>query len=109
MTVARNRQVSLENARHYHCIARCVRRAFLCGSELLAGRITNPLLLSSRKKSSIVKSYAYVIAYALNNNAPLLTLGRNLAERSNLEGINIIEVQNASFTFSEVRQSGIGG
>ncbi len=35
---------------------------------------------------------AYMIACALNNNAPLLTLDRYLAERSNLEGINSIEV-----------------
>ena len=38
MTVARRQQISLEHTRYYHCISRCVRRAFLCGSDHYSGK-----------------------------------------------------------------------
>ena len=37
MPKARYRQVSIDNIPYYHCISRCVRRAFLCGSEPVSG------------------------------------------------------------------------
>src|SRR5690606_25117073 len=38
MTRPRSQQVSLESTSYYHCIGRCVRRAFLCGEDPLSGR-----------------------------------------------------------------------
>lgn len=38
MTQARSEQVDEETTRYYHCITRCVRRAFLCGDDAYTGK-----------------------------------------------------------------------
>lgn len=38
MTTARNTQISIVDTPYYHCMARCVRRAFLCGEDSFSGQ-----------------------------------------------------------------------
>lgn len=70
MALARKRQINIEATRFYHCVSRCVRRAYLCGLDPVSGRnyehrrswVQNKLL-------ELPNSFAIdVCAFAVMNN-----------------------------------------
>jgi len=38
MPKSRFSQISLQDTPYYHCVTRCVRRAFLCGEDKVSGK-----------------------------------------------------------------------
>ena len=66
MTRARKEQIDLNQTPYYHCICRCVRRAFLCGEDHLTGKnydhrkawIVDRLALLSQVFSFEIASYS---------------------------------------------------
>ena len=70
MTQARSRQVSLVDTSYYHCISRCVRRAFLCGEDHVTGENyehRKPWVVEKLKELSEVFAID-ICAYAIMSN-----------------------------------------
>ncbi len=93
MTQARKSQISISDTSYYHCISRCVRRAYLCGVDKENGKDY------SHRKEWIIKrlellSKVYVIdicAYAVMDNHYHLVLKINKEEGDTLSDDEVIE------------------
>ncbi|MFT4861998.1 MAG: REP element-mobilizing transposase RayT [Pseudohongiellaceae bacterium] len=91
MTQARSQQISLDDTPYYHCISRCVRRAYLCGEDPVTGRN-----FDHRKKWLVIKikqlsaSFSIdVCAYAIMSNHYHLVLH---VDRENARALSDDEV-----------------
>jgi len=68
MATARKRQISLADTPYYHCVTRCVRRAFLCGEDKVSGQT-----ITTIRKSLAARSKPSVITNSSNSASPMAT------------------------------------
>jgi len=70
MTRARKEQICLDETPYYHCICRCVRRAFLCGEDNVTGKNLNHRRQWLVDKIHLLSSVFAIdiCAYAIMNN-----------------------------------------
>ena len=82
MTRPRNQQVVLEATPYYHCISRCVRRAFLCGQDRHTGQsFEHRKVWVVERLAALADVFAVdVCAYAVMSNHYHLVLRVNTAQ-----------------------------
>ena len=84
MTVARSTLVSLDDTPFYHCIARCVRRAFLCGTDHYSGQDFNHrrqwLVDRLKQQAAVFAVDIYAYAIMANHYHAVLRVNREVAQ-----------------------------
>ncbi|SET19944.1 transposase [Thalassotalea agarivorans] len=84
MTIARSNQICLHTTTYYHCVSRCVRRAFLCGKDRISGKsYEHRRAWVEHRMLSLARSFCIEIcAYAIMHNHThiVLNVKKDLAE-----------------------------
>ena len=84
MTQSRNSLISLADTPYYHCISRCVRRAFLCGRDNYTGQSFEHRRQWGERIRFLAGIFAIdVCAYAIMSNHYHLVLHINEQEIDN--------------------------
>ncbi len=93
MTIARTRLVSLNTTAYYHCVSRCVRRAFLCGQDPLTGQsYEHRRQWVEQRILALAQVYCIdICAYAVMSNHYHLVVHINQAKAERLSDKAVIE------------------
>lgn len=99
VTRARYQQVSLADTPYYHCISRCVRRAYLCGDDPVSGRNFDHRKRWLVERIKELASYYAVdiCAYAVMSNHYHLVLHVNSAAAAEWSDEEVIKRWTAVF------------
>jgi REP element-mobilizing transposase RayT len=99
MTRARHQQVSLQDTPYYHCISRCVRRAYLCGDDPVSGKNFDhrKQWLVARIKSLAAQFSIDICAYAIMSNHYHLVLFVNEQQAKEWDDAEVIKRWTALF------------
>jgi REP element-mobilizing transposase RayT len=93
MTLPRKQLVSLDSTPYYHCVSRCVRRAFLCGKDPVSGKNYEPRRKWVEKRILYLAKYfcVQVAAYAVMSNHYHIVLKVDKDTAINLSPKEVIE------------------
>jgi REP element-mobilizing transposase RayT len=92
VTQARSQQISLNDTPYYHCISRCVRRAYLCGDDPVTGRNFDhrKQWLVTKIKQLSAQFSIDVCAYAIMSNHYHLVLHVDTDKAASLSDAEIL-------------------
>ena len=99
MTISRAQQIDLSVTPYYHCINRCVRRAFLCGEDKLTGQsYEHRRAWIADKIKELSETFAIdVAAYAVMNNHYHIVLRVDLESVEQWNSLEVINRWNELF------------
>lgn len=111
MTKARKEQISLSDTPYYHCMVRCVRRAYLCGEDALTGKN-----FDHRKQWAVVRLRQLaslfaidICAYAIMSNHYHVVLHVNQAKAAAWSEREVAERWSQLFTGNKVLNTWLAG
>ncbi|MFQ3206088.1 MAG: putative transposase [Glaciecola sp.] len=93
MPIARSKQIILSQTSYYHCISRCVRRAFLCGYDKLTGNnFEHRRDWFEKRLSKLSSAFSInVCAYAIMHNHNHLVLHVDTERAQTWSNIEVIQ------------------
>jgi len=101
MTISRSQQIDLSVTSYYHCINRCVRRAFLCGDDKITGKnYEHRRGWIADKIKALSQTFAIdVVAYSVMSNHYHIVLRVDKEAAENWATLEIIERWGQFFSY----------